>query len=138
MRQDRGWKPFRDPHWVDFHKRWWGHNGKTRLESIKKDRMLEVTPYEEIWLELSLLRTSRGWLYVREEYELMYDRMVIASANRDVPGVVMTGQPGIGTQTPSFVAFRRIDLLTAGHAKVNRRPPYITPCDRWRTSARLY
>ena len=66
--------------------------------------MLEVTPYEEIWLELSLLRTSRGWLYVREEYELMYDRMVIASANRDVPGVVMTGQSGIGTQTLSLLS----------------------------------
>ena len=61
--------------------------------------MLEVTTHPEIWLELDLLQQSRGWLYVREEYELMYDRMVIASADEDedVPGVLMTGQSGIGT-----------------------------------------
>ena len=48
-----------------------------------------------IWSGLCLLGSSKGLLFVREEYETMYTRLVNGCA-KDLRGVVLAGQPGIG------------------------------------------
>ena len=57
---------------------------------------------EDVCTGLCLLRHSRGWLYVRQEYDLVYRRLENAFADKYVAGVVLTGQGGIGTHTLSL------------------------------------
>ncbi len=52
---------------------------------------------KKIWNTLLFLRDSEGLLFVRKEYAAMYTRLVNAARRKQgPPGVVVSGQPGIG------------------------------------------
>ena len=46
---------------------------------------------------LGLLISTQGKLLVRDAYKVMFERMEKASQEISISGVVITGQPGIGT-----------------------------------------
>ena len=78
------------------------HPAVKRYAGRLRSLWVEVTSSEDVCTGLCLLRHSRGWLYVRQEYDLVYRRLENAFADKYVPGVVLTGQGGIGTHTLSL------------------------------------
>ncbi len=61
------------------------------------DEVVDVTS-THIWTDICLLDDSEGLFFVRKEYAAMYARLVNARGRKWMPhGVVITGQPGIGT-----------------------------------------
>ena len=82
--------------WVNFHAQWWGCD-KQRIGG--PGFVLEIQD-ENLWQSLGDLDTSRGRIFVRHEYEHIYERMCYGYEKRhreDFYGAIITGQPGIGT-----------------------------------------
>ncbi|KAI0735932.1 hypothetical protein C8Q76DRAFT_690425 [Earliella scabrosa] len=136
----RGWKQLRENGWGDFHQRWWGEAGQLRLKSVKDNPMLEVTSSEDVCTGLCLLRHSRGWLYVRQEYDLVYRRLWNAFADKYVPGVVLTGQGGIARTGKSysalFIVLRRMaDKRAVAFTSVDASTFLFDSSGIWRKSS---
>ncbi|KAI0786222.1 hypothetical protein C8Q75DRAFT_286302 [Abortiporus biennis] len=78
-----------------FHQTWWGTThlqDKLRIESNPVLNVLEV-PFDK---RIHLLMETRGQLCVRNDYKLLYDRLVSLSQSGKKVGVILSGQPGIG------------------------------------------
>jgi hypothetical protein len=77
---------------------WWGlkSKGARELKNVPKSKQnhFMTVSGNYVWVLLSLLEDSDGWLYVRNEYQLFYTRL--SKADDKVRGIVVTGQPGIG------------------------------------------
>ncbi|KAI0731438.1 hypothetical protein C8Q76DRAFT_793502 [Earliella scabrosa] len=74
-------------------------------------RVLDITPWGSLWGPWALFEITHGRLYVREEYDEMYRRLV--GAFRSIApvhlGVAITGQPGIGKSCFGiYVLLRRL------------------------------
>ncbi|KAI0801533.1 hypothetical protein C8Q74DRAFT_1215090 [Fomes fomentarius] len=97
------WTPCDSPAWQAFHQQWWGRDFYTEDEVVN-------VPSLTIWRNLCLLGESKGLLLVRKEYAAMYARLVDASRrNWMPPGVVVSGQPGIGkSYFAVYVLLRRL------------------------------
>ena len=86
--------------WKEFRNQWWGPTGKTRLAG--GDGTIITLEQETVWRTLVSYNFTQGQIYVRSEYELMYQRLcnahktVDAPSQRQIPGVILSGQPGIG------------------------------------------
>ena len=92
--QDPGWKGFNDPQCAGFHASRWGR-GEANVGG--PGTVIEIP--QKLWRFFGLQSTN-GKIFVREEYPGMYERMSYAAEHRErenIPGVAVTGQPGIGT-----------------------------------------
>ena len=88
--------------WADFLEQWWGN---ARAFDTAEPPLVLTIQDKEMWGTLVPLAYSSGQLLVRREYELMYDRMVKGAQIRvmPIPGVIITGHPGIGEPPPHVV-----------------------------------
>ena len=94
--QDPGWKSFNDPRCTEFHASGW-RRGEENRDIGRPGTVIEVP--QRLWRFFGLQSTN-GKIFVREEYPGMYERMSYAAEHRErenIPGVAVTGQPGIGT-----------------------------------------
>ena len=78
--------------------------GKDTLERLFNSSERTLAIPGSIWRQLGIVNPA-GKLYLRDEYKLFYDRTVHAAQRGtvDIPGVVITGQPGIGWFGAVFV-----------------------------------
>ena len=110
--QTFGWELVKHSWCTEFHAQWWGR-GEERL---KGPGTVIVIKQEELWPHLGCLSSSSGQILLREEHELLYERMCFSAERRDPEhraGAIITGQHGIGT---SFCFTSWICLFTAfGH-----------------------
>ena len=102
-------------------------------EDFAPNKIIDLSMWMDIWGSWPMLEETNGRLYVREEYVIMYLRLVAASESADpkYPGAVITGQPGIGEYTSvrnnrsthivrRQVVFRYL-RSTSAHLGVSRR-----------------
>ena len=96
-------------------------------------KVIDLSRWAKLWGSFPILERTKRRLYVREEYDRMYRRLVAASKSTkpECPGVVITGQPGIGESTsarksrsthivPRKVMFRYL-RPTSAHSGWRRR-----------------
>ncbi|RXW14477.1 hypothetical protein EST38_g11376 [Candolleomyces aberdarensis] len=101
-----------------FYKLWWGQlsDGKKKLDSTASqkndfqspDRLLDISPLTDDLVDLT---QSNGTLYVRTEYQVMYERLE-ADSKLKATRVVVTGQSGIGKSY--FLVYVLLRQLTQG------------------------
>lgn len=77
-------------------KRWWGSKLDCNAGSVVSITD-PSTPPGDIPIQL---RPTTGQIFVRKEYELMYERLVKKHSLWSKNGVIISGQPGIGTLCP--------------------------------------
>ena len=99
------WNLRTQEYWKDFHNQWWGAAGRSRLAAAARlaaGGTIITVEQQRVCDILLRFNFTQGQLYVRSEYELMYQRL--CNAHRavgkpgfdQVPGVLLSGQPGIG------------------------------------------
>ena len=94
--QTFGWELVKHSWCTEFHAQWWGC-GEERLKG--PGTVIDIKQ-EELWPHLGCLSSSSGQILLREEHELLYERMCFSAERRDPEhraGAIITGQHGIGT-----------------------------------------
>ena len=89
----RGWikLPDNDPYNL-LRKRWWG----IQLHCDVDCTVLITDPVTPPMRIPTQIRSTNGQLFVRNEYEVMYKRLIKRHLLAPRKGVIVSGQPGIG------------------------------------------
>jgi hypothetical protein len=91
------WNRIPETHdWDVFYQSWWGPNGKDAIDAaLDGTRFLYVE--QDVRASFQALSDTEGFLFVRKEYETMFNRLLNARATCTLMrGCVLLGQPGIG------------------------------------------